>query len=252
MNAGNKVNHKLNEIGYKKQKVDVSSIDDMAAVHEFSEEQLDELKIIHQNTKNDSLLKSMRELRTRVYEFSQAKNFICMVCSVVEKGGGSFVATNLASAIVLDKTKTAVLVDCNLYSASTDRLLPAPANVGLVDYLDDKNFAMADVIYASGIPRLRVLPLGDNVDGGTEKLTSERMKEALEELKNRYPDRYVIVDAPSVTDYDAEVRILSELCDLVVLVVPKGLVTREQLDKAVEAVDKHKLAAVIYNNTELS
>ena len=237
--------------GYIKRKVDHSSIDNMAAVHEFSDQYLDELKLIHANTNNNSLLKAMRELRTRVYEKADDKNFICMVCSVVEHGGGSYIAANLASAIVLDKTKTAVLVDCNLYSASTHRLLPVPANVGLVDYLDDQNFSMEDIIYASGIPRLRILPHGENVDGGTEKLTSERMKFAFNELKTRYPDRYIVVDGPAVSDYDAEIRILSELCDLVVLVVPEGKVSRTELEKAVNSVDSDKLAAVIYNRTSL-
>lgn len=222
----------------------------MAGVHEFSAEQLDKLRLVHAKSRSKTLLKSFRDLRTRVYEHAKGSNFICMVCSVVSDGGGSFVASNLAASIVLDKTKTAVLVDCNVYSARANTLLPVPANVGLIDYLDDENLSMEHIVYASGINRLRVLPLGENDDGGTEKFSSPRMKQAFAELKDRYPDRYVVVDASSLNDYDAEVRIISDICDMVVLVVPEGKVTKEEIERALESVDPSKLVGLVYNRPE--
>lgn len=222
----------------------------MAGVHEFTPEQLDKLQLVHGKSRSKELLKSFRDLRTRVYEHAKGSNFICMVCSVVSDGGGSFVASNLAASIVLDKTKTAVLVDCNVYSEHSNRLLPVPANVGLIDYLDDENLSLEHIVYASGIPRLRVLPLGENDDGGAEKFSSSRMKQAFSELKGRYPDRYIIVDASSMTDYDAEARIISELCDMIVLVVPEGRVTKVEIERVLESVDRNKLVGLVYNRPE--
>lgn len=231
-------------------KVDTKGIEKMAGVHEFTADQLEKLRLVHSNCKSSVLLKSFRELRTRVYDRANGSNFICLVCSVVAEGGGSFVAANLASSIVLDKTKTAILVDCNLYSKHANNLLPVPANLGLIDYLDDTNLAMEHIVYASGVPRLRVLPLGENVDGGAEKFSSDRMRQAFDELKGRYVDRYIVVDAPPLSDYEAEVRIISEICDMVILVVPEGKVTKEELEKALDSIDREKLVGLVYNRTE--
>ena len=73
------------------------------------------------------------------------------------------------------------------------------------------------------------------------------MREFFAEIKSRYADRYVIVDAPSAADYDAEIRILAELCDFAVLVVPYGKVTRSELNAAIGKIGNERLAGVVYN-----
>lgn len=94
---------------------------------------------------------------------------------------------------------------------------------------------------------MRVVPVGNNREGGTEKLNSPRMRDFFAEIKNRYADRYVIVDAPSAADYDAEIRILAELCDFVVLVVPYGKVTESQLNASIDKIGVNRLAGIVYN-----
>ncbi len=224
----------------------VPSIGRMSEVRSFTRAELESLKIVHALDEGSVHLKVFRDLRTRLLKYSRGENFICLVTSAAP-GGGSHVAVNLAATIALDKSKTAVLVDCNIYSPYAEQLLPVPSHFGLTDYLDDSNVGAEEVVYASGIPRLRVVPVGYNREGGTEKLNSERMKEFFQELKIRYPDRFIVVDAPAASDYDAEIRILADLCDCVVLVVPYGKVTEPQLHSAIEKIGKDRLAGVVYN-----
>lgn len=225
-----------------------AQIEQMSEVRQFSSHELDKLKLLYQGVENTGLLKVFRELRTRLNTLANGNNYVCLITSMVAGGGSSYVAMNLASAISLDKTKTSLFVDGNLYSPSAESLLPVESQLGLTDYLDDPTMGVEQIVYASGIPRLRVVPVGNNRDGGTEKITSKRMIDFMSQAKNRYPDRYVFVDGPPAMDYAAEVRILAELCDYVVLVIPYGKVTSVQVNSVIEDIGP-RLAGIVFNNT---
>lgn len=223
-------------------------IEKMSEVHNFSGAELDNLKILHQGTKNEETLKIFRELRTQVLTRSSNRNFVCLVTSVCPQGGASYVASNLAASIALDKSKSAILVDCNFYSPSLDPLLSAEANLGLTDYLAIDEMGIEFVLYASGIRRLRIIPAGKNIEGATEKLSTSKMKTFIRELKQRYPERFIIIDSPSVGDFSADIRLLAQLCDFVVLVTPYGKVTGPELQLSTEIIGEDKMAGIVFNN----
>jgi protein-tyrosine kinase len=222
------------------------SINKMSEVRTFTKSEFEALKIIHSGDEGSRHLKVFRDLRTQLMRRSNGANFVCMVTSAVA-GGGSYVAANLAATIALDRSKTSMLVDANLYSPFAEVLLPVPSQFGLTDFLEDPKTGVEDVLYASGIPRMRVVPAGNNREGGTEKINSPRMRHFLEEIKLRFPDRFIIIDAPSAAEYDAETRILAELCDFVLLVVPYGKVTEADLHTSIEKIGKDRLAGIVYN-----
>lgn len=220
-------------------------IDQMAEVKQFTIDELQNLKLIHSGMGESKEIKAFRDLRTRLISRSQGKSFSCLV--VAAQTGGSHVAANLAAAIALDKSKTSILVDCNLYSPSIDSYMPGGASLGLTDYIDDDTLSGEDIIHGTGINRMRAVPVGSNCEGGTEKLMSSRMKAFLDEAANRYPDRFVVVDAPSITDYEADVRILADICDFVLLVIPYGRISAPQLTTTIEKIGKSRLAGVVFN-----
>lgn len=224
----------------------VTQIAKMSEVRHFTVAEFNSLKIVHAGEEGSLHLKVFRDLRTQLMKRTDWRNFVCLVTSAAP-GGSSYVAINLAATISLDKSKTSLLVDANLYAPCAQWLLPVPAQLGLMDYLDDVTAGTEDIVYASGVPRMRVVPMGNNPEGGVEKISSARMREFFSEIKNRYADRYVVVDGPSAADCDAEIRILAELCDFVVLVVPYGKVTPAQLDNAIEKIGRERLAGVVYN-----
>ena len=103
------------------------------------------------------------------------------------------------------------------------------------------------VVYASGIPRVRIIPTGSNIEAATERVSSSKMQMFIQELKTRYSDRYVIVDSPSVGEYSADVRLISSLCDFVLLVVPFGRVTSAQVKTAISTIGKDKIVGIVFN-----
>ena len=219
----------------------------MGEVERFSIEEMDRHKIIYSGMSNLKVLNVFRELRTQLLQINNKNNFVCMVSSVCHGGGASYIATNLAAVFALDKAKTSLLIDANLYAPSLERLIIGEASAGITDYLSDPNLSVKDIVYATGVPRLRVVPIGGNSEAAAEYFSSEKMLQFIAELRSRYPDRYIFIDAPPIAD-SSEARILSEISDMVVLVVPHGGCTAEDVGAAIEIVGKNKLSGLVYNN----
>lgn len=225
-------------------KARITSMDD---VGQLSKEELADRKLVHPGMSNKEFLNSFREIRTKILKHAGGSNFVVSVAAVTREAGCSFVAANLAAALALDKTKTALLIDCNLYQPNLHQLLDIDVDSGLLDYLADDRLDINDIIYATGIPRLRVIPLGNQIEVGAEYFGSERMLQLIDDLKRRYGDRYIVLDVPPIGLW-AEARVLTELSDFSVIVVPYGKVNKKQLFAAIDAVGEEKLAGLIFNN----
>ena len=66
------------------------------------------------------------------------------------------------------------------------------------------------------------------------------MNEFIKEVRSRYPDRFIFIDAPPILS-SSEARILSDIADVVLLVVPHGRATPPQIESAIEVVGRDKL-----------
>lgn len=208
-------------------------------------------QIIEYNSEQSAVVQSFRKMRTLLLQQAGASNFTTMVTGMRPGSGASFVARNLAAALAFDESRTALLVDCNREAPSVDDLLGGRARHGLTDLLENPgDVGIGDVIYSTGIPRLRAVPVGRRRDRPAEYFTSRRMKAFLDVTRRRYPDRYVIVDAPSMTA-SADPRILADWCQYVILVVRYGEATRDELLEAVATFPREKFVGVIFNDFEI-
>lgn len=197
------------------------------------------------------VVQSFRKMRTLLLQQAQAGNFTTMVTGMRPGSGASFVARNLAAALAFDEMRTALLVDCNRDTPTVGDLLDGRARNGLTDLLENPDaISIGDVIYSTGIPRLRAVPVGRRRDRPTEYFTTHRMKAFLEVTRRRYPDRYVIVDAPSM-EASADPRILADWCQYVLLVVRYGEATRDELLEAVATFPREKFVGVIFNDFDI-
>jgi len=225
----------------------VADVRKMADESSLDNKQLDKLKIIYPEMRENRIFNAFRDLRTSLRRAVAEKNPTIMVTSVSGSGGGSFMALNLARAIALDDGVTSLLIDCNLKSSSFDNLPVDDKPYGLRDYLKDESLVAEDIIHPCGINRLRVIPVGQKTIGATEFFTSSRLGQLIREVKNRYSERNIIIDTPPISE-TADTRLLAEICDYVLLVVPYGKTTRSQIQKSVDAIGQDKLIGVVFNN----
>jgi capsular exopolysaccharide synthesis family protein len=203
--------------------------------------------VIYPDMRETGAVRAFREIRTKIIQKTGGRNCTVLVTSVSGKSGSSFVALNLGVAFSFDAGKTALTIDCNLRNPSFHKFLLTQSYKGLTDYLEDPEMDAGEIIYPIGIPRLRVVPAGGNREIPVEYFTSVRMQQLLESIKQRYSERYIILDAPPMSQ-SADMQILTELCDYVLLVVPYGKVTEAQIARCVKAVNEQKLLGVVFND----
>lgn len=204
-------------------------------------------RIIFPAMRNTRVRDTFRDLRTSVLQRSNGGSSVVLVTSATPDGGSTFVALNLAAAITFDENRTALLVDCNLSEPAHDGLALTENPLGLTDYLRDSNMDVSEIIHPTGMARLRLIPIGRNKDPGPEYFALLKMQKLFRELKQRYRERTIIIDAPSV-GASADVRMLAELCDTALLVVPYAAVTDAQIEAAVNSIGEQRLLGTVIND----
>jgi len=213
----------------------------------LSSAELQQRGIIHSQMQDETALNSFRELRTLLLAQSERKNFVALVTSVKPRGGATHVAINLATAVTLDPLKTALIVDCNWRNPQIHERLDLEVSPGLLDFLDfPEDIGVKSIIKPTAIPRLRAISIGSRDLHNQEYFSSVNMQLLVKMLKQRYPDRFIIIDAPSMKN-SADAGMLSEICDTTVLVVPYGRCTASQVEDAVSKLGEEKLAGVVLN-----
>jgi len=208
---------------------------------------LAENRIIYPEQGENATVRAFREIRTKILQKTRGANCTIMVTSVTGQGGCSFVAMNLGAAFAFDAGKTALLIDCNFRNPSLQTKLMPEKTRGLTDYLEHPEMNVAEIIHAVGIERLRLIPSGGRREIPAEYFTSARMKNLLDDITRRYAERFIILDAPPMTE-TADTRILAELCDYAVLVAPYGKVTESQISACAKVLGDKKLLGVVLNN----
>ena len=214
---------------------------------QHSRKELAECGIIYPGMEDGRTANAFRELRTKILQSTRGKNCSILVTSISRMSGSSFVAKNLAVAFSFDESMTALLMDCNLAHPSHDDLLSPDATLGLTDYLRSDDLSVEKIIHPVGIQRLRLIPTGGQMDITAEYFTSLKMRRLLRSIKERFADRYIIVDAPPIME-SADTRILADVCDFAILVVPYARATEAQVLKASKAIGAQKLIGVVFND----
>ncbi len=222
----------------------IEEIDKMKSSYLMAKEELNKLKIIYPDLKKSELVNSFREMRISITALN-SKNIV-MVTSINSDAGVSFFARNLAAAIAFDVSKTAILVDCNGRKNSIDNLFNLGNKLGLSEFISDKDIAPEDVIHECGLKRFRVLPFGQSGSNGDEAFSHPRFHSLMAEIKHKYSDRHIIIDAPPIMR-SADARILMDVCDQVLLVVPYGRDTSSDIQAAAKVIGSQKFSGVVFN-----
>ena len=218
----------------------------MQEPRKLTTDDMDERRIIYPESPNRGLVNHFRNLRTKLLEKSGGNNFVMVVTGACEGAGSSFIAINLAAAFAFDQAKTAVVIDCNLREPALHSTLDIIPDAGLTDFLDDPDYEIGRILYPTGIPRLRLIPAGSRRETPSEFFTSFRMKQFLQAVRRRYPDRFIILDTAPVSQ-SPDARILTDLCDYAMLVVPHGKLTVTAIENAAQSLNSEKYVGAVLN-----
>lgn len=168
-----------------------------------------------------------------------------LVTSAVPGEGKSFVAANLAVSIAQNIEEYVLLLDCDIRRPSQHRVFGFDDVPGLSEYLSRKA-PLSSLLLKTRIKKLSLLPGGTPPHNPSELLSSEPMSALVEEVKARYPDRYILIDSPP-PKFTAETAALSRQVDGIVIVVNSGRTPRGLVEELVETLGKEKILGTVMN-----
>jgi protein-tyrosine kinase len=190
-----------------------------------------------------------RTLRSRLYQLhgnGRGPLRRLLITSAIPGEGKTFVANNLAQAIVRQPDRRALLIDVDLRSSRLHMLLGAPIAPGLTDYL--RGAADETAIIQHGMEgNLCFIAGGNEVKNPSELLANGRLKILLDRVAPLFD--WVILDSPPCLPV-ADASVLAEHCDGVLLVVRAGATPAATVQRACQELKTRNVLGVVLNATD--
>jgi exopolysaccharide/PEP-CTERM locus tyrosine autokinase len=168
-----------------------------------------------------------------------------LVTSALPEEGKSFVAANLAINMARNVDEHVLLVDCDLRKPTIHTKFGYDRVKGLSEYLSDRA-GLASLLLKTAVEKLTLLPSGALPANPSELVTSSRMAALIQELRARYPDRYIILDsAPPMMA--PETSAIAKWADGTLLVVKYGTTPMELVEQLIALLEREKIIGAVIN-----
>ncbi len=209
---------------------------------------IDHLLLATARDEKNIVVEEFNKLRSTIIALTRGEKFLntLMVTSTVSEEGKSMTALNLAISLAKEHDHTVLLVDTDLRRPSVHKYLELKPEVGLVNCLRD-NLPIEDALIKTGVGKLVILPAGEAVRDPLDMLSSKRMAAIIDELKQRYSDRYIIFDTPPALPF-ADAGVLASMVDSTLFVVREGKAKVDELKKTLDDFKDNNLLGIIYND----
>jgi capsular exopolysaccharide synthesis family protein len=190
----------------------------------------------------------LKLLRTRIFHRTRPRGWNALQVTGFGQGEGkSTLAVNLAISIAMDTRQTTLLVDLDFRKPTVHKLLSlGPKLPGLKSFFLD-GASLEEIMICPGIENLTVLPTGGPIPNAPELMGSMKMERLIRELKQKYPDRYIIFDTPAI-NLCPDPLIVSEYVDALIFVARVSKTSRDCLKAALDLVPREKVLGIVLND----
>ena len=168
-----------------------------------------------------------------------------LVTSALPAEGKTLTASNLALCLSGSYRRKVLLVDCDLRRPTVHELFEVTGETGLREWLRHTGPEGPAIHHVS--KNLSVLPAGKPDPDPMGVLTSERMQELVSHASRKVD--WVVLDSPPV-GLLSDGHLLSAMADAVVLVVRAGHTPYADVEKAIEALGRDKIAGIVLNQVD--
>ena len=200
--------------------------------------------IISYNDPKSVISEQYRAIRTNIEYSNVDQNTKTILVTSSDKNEGKTTTVSNLAVSFANLNKKVLLIDCDLRNASIHKMFKLNNIYGLTDILA-KDRAVDKCIQETELENLYVLTAGAIPPNPAEILSSEKMKNLIEDLKNIYD--YIFIDTPPI-GLVTDAGVLSSFIDGVVLVVKSESVEKKYLEetkKKLDAVDARILGAIL-------
>ena len=201
-------------------------------------------EIISYDDPKSVISEQYRQIRTNIEYSNVDQNTKTILVTSSDKNEGKTPTVANLSVSFANLNKKVLLIDCDLRNASIHKIFKLSNIYGLTDVLA-KDRSVDKCIHETKLENLHVLTAGVLPPNPAEMLSSDKMKNLIEDLKDIYD--YIFIDTPPI-GLVTDAGILSSFVDGVVLVVKSEAVEKKYLEdtkKKLDAVDARILGAVL-------
>src|ERR1700676_5540660 len=168
-----------------------------------------------------------------------------VITSSIPEEGKSLIASNLALNQSRSKVLNTVLIDGDLRRPELGSRFGFSRHLaGLSEVLRGER-QLSEVVYKLEGSGLWFLPAGVTPENPIELMQSGRLQQLLEQLETFFD--WIIIDTPPVRPL-ADSPLWMKLADGVLLVTREGVCEKNQLERALEVIDRSTMLGVVVNS----
>lgn len=193
------------------------------------------------------IAEQIRKIRTFIFHaptWSDKKIF--MVTSSLPSEGKSLISANLAISIARGEDKNVILLECDLRRPSLYKLFRYQPSSGVADILQGKK-TLDECLIKTPVERLELLhATKEPPSNPSELLESKNMALLFEEIKERFPESYIIVDTPPI-QATVDPKVISKYVDGVIFVVKYRYTRQVDYKASITVLPREKIVGTVLN-----
>jgi len=179
-----------------------------------------------------------------------AQDNIIMVTSARPGEGKSFSSLNLAGSLASCSLRPVILVDADIKRHTLTTALGLAGREGLLNLAADLASDDADMLVATAIPLLRIMPIGLRVPKDAT-ISGRTLLNTLSHCARQHADSLIVLDtAPCLSS--SEPSTLASLAGHIVMVVEAQQTQRAELEAALRLVSACPSVALMLNKVQIN
>lgn len=168
-----------------------------------------------------------------------------LVTSSMPEEGKSTVSANLACALAKKQSQKVLLLEGDLRCPSLSQQFGLGMLPGLSELLREATPAKINIYQLEGL-NLWILPAGSPSHDPLELMQSEQLSLLLDQMSGWFD--WIVIDSPPVLPL-ADTSVWMRMSDAILLVTRPGKTAKQQLRRALEAIEQPKLLGALLNGS---
>lgn len=204
----------------------------------------DKKTMLFYNSEQGPGTEEFRTLRSRLYQMREKQPLKkVLVTSSLPKEGKSFVAANLAQAMVRQQGRRVLLMDADLRAARLHLALGTALTPGLSEYLRGEADEFG-IMQRGAMENLFFVPAGRSTSNPAELVANGRLPLLLSRVESLFD--WIVIDSPPAVPV-SDAGVMANHCDGVLMVVRSNTTPSDMARKARAEFDDKLLLGVVLN-----
>ena len=203
-------------------------------------------KLVRAPSANALSVEQYRRLASMLHDAQTARGLkSIIVTSAVPMEGKTLTVANLALTLSESYKRRVLLIDADLRRPSVHNIFRIAKNRGLSEVLRGDRFDSAEVRLT---PQLSVLLSGHTDQNPTAALSSDRMRQLVEDCKQKFD--WVLLDTPPI-GLLSDAQIIVRLAQSALFVIRAGVTPFAAVERAIEELGRDYVLGTVLNGVEL-